>query len=109
VRLPHVKLKIWQMMVAVAIAALLLGVQETRRRWAAYRREAAYHANCERHFSLMAARRFGELPRVPLRADVERKFYSLSTKLTRPREWADSCRSFAADHRGQKIYWETRW
>jgi hypothetical protein len=59
--LPRVKFKVRQMMIAVAIAALLLGVQATRRRWAAYRLEAAYYSDCERYYSLMADRRFGEV------------------------------------------------
>jgi len=96
-------------LVAVAIAALLLGVKATWRRWAAYRQEAAYHANSERYFALMADRQFGKLPAVPFRAVEDQRFSSLSTKLTRPADWADSCRSYAAEHHGQKVYWESRW
>ena len=41
-----IPLKVRRMMGVVAIAALLLGVQVTRSRWADYRRKAAYHASC---------------------------------------------------------------
>ena len=50
----RVQFKVRQLMALVAIAALVLGVQETRRRRAAYRPEAAYHAACERYFTLLA-------------------------------------------------------
>jgi hypothetical protein len=109
VRLTRLKFKVRHMMVVVAIAALVLGVQATGRRWAAHRREAAYHGSCERYYSLMADRRFGELIKVPFRSDEDPKLNSLSTKLTRPGEWADGCRSYAAEHHGQKVYWESRW
>ncbi len=101
--LPRFKFTVGQMMVVVAVEAFLLAVQATGRRWAAYRQEAAYHANCERYYSLMADRRFGELQRIHFRGDDEDpQLSSLSTKLTRRGEWADSCRLYAADHHSQK-------
>jgi hypothetical protein len=105
----RVQFKVRQVMFSVAIAALLLGVQATRRRWADYRREAAYHANCERFYALMADRRFAAVQVVHFRADETPKRYSLSSKLTRPGEWADSCRSYGAEHHRMKVYWESRW
>jgi hypothetical protein len=96
-------------MLLVAIAALLLGVQAARQRWADCRREAAYHAGCEQFFALMADRRFGEVTAPPFRADEDTKLSNLSSKLTRPADWADDCRSYAAGHHGQKVYWESRW
>ena len=105
----RVQLKVRQLMLLVAIRALLLGVQATRQRWVDYRREAAYHADCERFFALMADRRFGEVGAPPIRADEDTKCSCLSSKLTRPAEWAADCRSHAADHHGRKVYWESRW
>ncbi len=105
----RVQFSVKQIMVLVAIVALALGVQATRQRWAEYRRLAAYHADCAQFFTLIAERRFAEVPRVALRADAERELGILSTKLTRPREWAESCRSFGVEHRAEKAYWESRW
>jgi hypothetical protein len=108
-RLPRVQFRVSLMMVVVAIAALLLGVQATRRRWVSYQREAAYHADCARFYALTAERRFEEVKAVHFRADENPKRYRLSSQLTRPGEWADSCRRYAADHHVQKVYWESRW
>ncbi len=108
-RLPRVQFSVKQIMVLVAIVALVLGVQTTRRRWADCKRQAAYHADCAQFFTLMAELRFAELPRVAFRADAEREFGVLSGKLTRPREWAETCRSYGAEHRAQAVYWGSRW
>lgn len=109
VRLIRLKFTVKQMIAAVAIVAFVLAVYMTRERWAAYRREADYHALCEQFFSNMADRRFGELVKVPFRADEDAKLSSLGTKLTRPAEWAQSCRNFAADQHRQVVFWQSRW
>jgi hypothetical protein len=109
VRLTRLKFTVRQMMAAVAIVALLLAAHITWQRWADYRREAAYHGQCEQFFSLLADRRLGELPRVPFRADADAQMRFLGTKLTRPAEWAASCRSFAVDHHRETVCWASRW
>ena len=105
----RVQFSMKQIMVLVAIVAIALGVQATRRRWADYRRLAIYHAECAQVFTLMSQRRFADVPRVAFRADAERELGILSRKLTRPSEWAESCRSFAVEHGAQRAYWESRW
>ena len=108
-RRPRVQLKVMHLMLVVVVAAILLGFQATRRRWAYYRSQAAYHADCARFYALFADRRFTEAPAVPFRADEDRELSSLSSKLARPAEWSESCRSFGVDHYRKKLYWESRW
>ena len=108
-RLPRAQFRVRLMMAIVAIAARLPSVEATLRRWMSYQREAAYHADCARFYALVADRRFQETWAIDLRyrADEEPKRCTLSSQLTRPREWADSCRQFAAEHHGQKVHRES--
>jgi hypothetical protein len=88
--MPRVQLSVRRMMVAVAIMAVAIGAEITRRRWTSYSEKAAEYAKREAHVLQMASKTEGEVAASKrkvdeLMANAERT----KSHLVLQRSWAD--------------------